>query len=425
MLLLHPRSRKVRPVQCENEVPETSCVVFPIFSKPSPSTFRWAKFLGPSGSCLHGMNLEPKPSTKVAAFDLDGCLIESSIGKKQDALNPFKWWRPIVPSSLKELHNEGFAIVILTNQALRGATAIANWKKKIPTIADALSDVPFNIFAATAKDGFRKPMPGMWYGLEELFLRDGVSIADREASFFVGDAAGRAADHAATDRKFALNVGIRFSTPEEYFLKLPQAPYKVTGFHVSSLPTNLPLYTPTATPLLPSSPKSTPEIVVFVGFPSLGKTSFYRRHFEPSGYVHVNQDTLKSRDKCIKAVEIAVQDGRSCVVDNTNRDAVTRKHYVDIAKRHKIHIRCILFDGSIELAWHNNLYRAFNMPPSSLAQQTKRELLPYSALADFRSKYEEPHLSEGFKEIKKVNWVFSGSEEERRRWSMWLQIDGK
>ena len=27
--------------------------------------------------------------------------------------------------------------------------------------------------------------------------------------------------------------------------------------------------------------------------------------------------------------------------------------------------RCVLFQGSLELAWHNNLYRAFNMPPNT------------------------------------------------------------
>lgn len=39
-----------------------------------------------------------------------------------------------------------------------------------------LPDVPFRIFAATAKDGFRKPIPGMWYELERIFKESGVEI---------------------------------------------------------------------------------------------------------------------------------------------------------------------------------------------------------------------------------------------------------
>lgn len=31
--------------------------------------------------------------------------------------------------------------------------------------------------------------------------------------------------------------------------------------------------------------------------------------------------------------------------------------------------RCFVFTGSIELAWHNNLYRAFNLPPSVVANE--------------------------------------------------------
>ena len=57
--------------------------------------------------------------------------------------------------------------------------------------------------------------------------------------------------------------------------------------------------------------------------------------------------------------------------------------------------------------------------------QSKRDLLPYSALVTFKTQFEEPSLEEGFKEVKKINWVFHGTDEERERWKMWLQIDGK
>jgi Polynucleotide kinase 3 phosphatase len=73
-------------------------------------------------------------------------------------------------------------------------------------------------------------MPGMWLELERIFSQDGITIGhscpsgglslfahrlqDKSTSFYVGDAAGRADDFASTDRKFALNVGVQFYTPE-------------------------------------------------------------------------------------------------------------------------------------------------------------------------------------------------------------------
>jgi len=276
-------------------------------------------------------------------------------------------------------------------------------------------------------------MPGIWYELERIFREDGVEI-DKGASFFVGDAAGRLADlpsglqadHASSDLKFADNVGIQFSTPEEYFLGKHHVPYTRQGFNVSQLD-KLPLFSPTNTPLIPApstSFKRMPELILFVGYPCLGKSSFYRRHFQPIGYKHVNQDTLKTRDKCIKAVEQALSNGESCVVDNTNRDVKTRKYYVVVAQRLGVPVRCFRFSGDAELAWHNNLYRAYNMLPSATESEPKRDLLPYNAIAAYTKDYEAPTMSEGFSGIKTINWVFEGDVEAKRRWSMWLQLDG-
>ncbi|KAJ8078404.1 DNA kinase/phosphatase Pnk1 [Marasmius tenuissimus] len=386
-------------------------------------TFKWLKPLGPKSTCLHGVNLEPPSRSKVALFDLDGTIIKTSFGSK-DAT--WEWWRLQVPAALKKLHDDGYSVVIISNQALK-AVALKAWKEKVPSIATSLSSLPFRILAATAKDYYRKPMIGMWTELTRIFKEDGVEI-DKSGSFFVGDAAGRQypngkSDFSGTDRKWASNIGLTFHTPEEYFLGLPvHANFKLEGFHVSSL-TELPPYTPTHTALL-LDPRI-PEIVLFVGFPSLGKTSFYNRYFKPADYVHINQDILGSRPKCIKAVDEALNNGLACVIDNTNRDAATRKHYVDLARKRKVPIRCFHFTGSMELAWHNNLYRAFNMPPSVASNEPKRELVPYLAYTSYKGAFQEPELSEGFSEIKKINWVFEGDEEVRRHWSMWHQLEGK
>ncbi|KAF8504317.1 polynucleotide kinase 3 phosphatase-domain-containing protein [Russula emetica] len=417
--------------------------LFPIFEKrkagdeaaDDEKPFRWlTPPLGPTRSCLHGVHLVPTTSARVAAFDLDGTVIKSSyievragggkqrrvIKKKQANRLEWEWWRVVVPQKLKEAHDSGFSVVFVSNQCLKSSELI-EWKKKIPLIAAAVPELPFRIFAATARDGHRKPMPGMWFELERIFAKDGITI-DKKDSYFVGDAAGRADDFASTDRKFALNVGIQFYTPEEYFLKISSAPYTLPGFHVSSIKES-PQGSLDTTSILPPDPHT--EIVLFVGLPCLGKSTFFRTHFAPAGYVHVNQDTLGSRPKCVKAAEEALGAGKSCVIDNTNRDVQTRKYYLDVAKRLQVPARCFVFQGFVELAWHNNLYRAYARPASLAAQEPTRPVIPYTVLTSFENAYEAPSMNEGFSEVRDVPWRFEGSEEERRHWSMWLQIDGK
>ncbi|KAJ7361227.1 hypothetical protein DFH08DRAFT_368741 [Mycena albidolilacea] len=114
------------------------------------------------------------------------------------------------------------------------------------------------------------------------------------------------------DRKWAMNVELRFCTPEQYFLgNTPDPDFTLRGFNVASLP-KLPLYTPSSSPLILTRPAQ--ELVLFVGCARVGKTRLYRQHFQPAGYLHISQDTLQTRDKCVKAVQKALTGGEKCVV---------------------------------------------------------------------------------------------------------------
>ncbi|OBT65228.1 hypothetical protein VE03_04578 [Pseudogymnoascus sp. 23342-1-I1] len=363
---------------------------------------------------------------KIAAFDLDSTLVSSVSGKKFvfDA-GDWKWWNPNVPLLLRKLHHEeGFTVVIISNQGAinlhpdrKAPTAhrgrLEQWKGKISSILRQL-DIPTTLYAATGFDNYRKPRTGMW---DEILEDYGLSpeTVDMKESFFVGDAAGRVAgrgvkeDFADTDRGFGDNVGIRFLTPEEYFLDEKPREY-ARSFHPGEYVNKGPANDAVVPPFVKSSEK---EIILFTGSPASGKSTFYHTYLHPLGYLRINQDLLKTRDKCLKTARLALEEGKSVAIDATNPDEATRAHWVALAREMGVEIRGVLFLAGRGVCRHNDVVRALNeeMNPE------KRAILPNIAFTSFNSKYKPPTLEEGFKEIMEVKFQFQGTEEEEKIWT--------
>jgi len=106
-----PSKKRLANQTIEKPAKRAKAQLHPFFNKsdePSkPTAFKWIKpNLGPNHTLLHGINLNPKSSTKVAAFDLDGTVIVGTFWSKTTE-GQWKWWDPVVPSRLKALHNDG------------------------------------------------------------------------------------------------------------------------------------------------------------------------------------------------------------------------------------------------------------------------------------------------------------------------------
>ncbi|KAF2161595.1 hypothetical protein M409DRAFT_58988 [Zasmidium cellare ATCC 36951] len=375
---------------------------------------------------------KPKP-VKVAAFDFDDTLIKTKSGNVfARGADDWQWWHATIPGKLKQLDADGYAVVLVSNQSgisLRSEKgsdkkSLSNFKEKVSAVFKAL-EIPITVYAATEKDLFRKPRTGMWEQmLQDYGLVDGDDAAadvDREKSVFVGDAAGREGgkaakirkDHSCSDRDFAANVGIPFQTPEEYWLGEDAKPFTRAFEPAAFLQTTLDSQTD-ADPIV-FSKKNDLEIVLFCGSPGSGKSTFFWTHLAPMGYMRVNQDQLKTRDKCIKAATIAIdEDKKSVVVDNTNADMETRAAWVQLAAKLKVPIRLVHFTASAKLCEHNDTVRALS---DGKMNPEKRQLLPKMAFTGFASRFREPSVEEGFQDITHVDFVFRGTEEDKKLWS--------
>lgn len=126
---------------------------------------------------------------------------------------------------------------------------------------------------------------------------------------------------------------------------------------------------PSAPPFFARSGQSGQEMILLVGYPGCGKSSFFRRHLQPHGYLHVNRDALQTRAKCIRAAEEYWAAGHSVVIDNTNPTAEDRQAYIDIVKKHMkakkgsggaaLPVRIFYFTHTRGMAQHMNLVRAY------------------------------------------------------------------
>ncbi|KND03860.1 polynucleotide kinase 3'-phosphatase [Spizellomyces punctatus DAOM BR117] len=471
----------------------TALPIHPFFAKHSTTTavatnavlsnlpaVKWTH----TSSVLVATYLSQPQTSRIASFDFDGTIVKVR-GNHVHAKNADDWtfFHPSVPDRLISLHNqEGYRIVIFSNQKgiegndTRSKNRKASFMGRVENVINAVRKKaekegvpvpPILVFAATGDDWNRKPRPGMW----EKFERDWTAgvVVEKDKSFYVGDAAGRHAGHkpgaskdfADTDHKFALNVGFPFLTPEAFWhsrtTTIPSPDRQdIPRSHHAPHPTfdprrylrDDPTTSANVPPTLP--PASTqPELILFVGSPASGKSSFARRHLLPHNYVHVNQDTLKSRDRCIKASEAALQQNKSVVIDNTNPDRSTRRLYMNVAQRvgtklgREIPVRCFWFLADEAVCMHNNVYREVMsrmgrdghweepVRASSTSSKNKPESkpgqglngvtvrLPIIAFRNFTARFEPPGEDEGFAEIRKIEFIPEfDSDEERKRWQI-------
>lgn len=249
----------------------------------------------------HNINGSCSPPTKIAGFDLDWTLTRPTKGFFSKTFDDWKF----LPNRMETLKNfiaDGYTIVIFTNQLSKGKkleNTISRMENVIQKLYDNGCDVA--LYMSTLENKYRKPAIGMWNYCISQF-----NIKDVEKSFYCGDAAGRKGDFSNSDKLFAEAIGIDFYVPEEIF---PNTEISVTDFQT---------------------------MIILMGMPGSGKSTFYNNNLLNNGFVHVNQDILKTHSKVLSTVEKTLKEGKSVAIDETNPSIERRREYTQLASKYKV-----------------------------------------------------------------------------------------
>lgn len=345
---------------------------------------------------------------KVAFFDLDHTLIKPLQGRVH-AKSPedVTLWHPSVPEKLIELYQNKYKIVIITNQSnlLDEEKKMNIFKGKIEFLKKNLFYDKFNILASLKKDYARKPNLGLYDFLKE---KTKVNI-DLSQSFMVGDAAGRTAikkgilsstseakkkDFSCADRMWAANLGIKFMTPDEFFLG--EEPRKFEMERLShKLFSNVENDKKKLDTILEKIKKY--SVIMLHGPPASGKSTLAKM-LELEEYQIINQDILGTKGKCVNLMKKLLEKDPSqkIVLDNTNGKISYRSSFTNYLNTMKLKYCLVSIDVNKEQSFFLNNFRC---------KLEKKERLSDIVIHSYFKYHDEPQLTEGFDKIFKVPLV--------------------
>jgi predicted kinase len=127
-------------------------------------------------------------------------------------------------------------------------------------------------------------------------------------------------------------------------------------------------------------------LILFIGIPATGKSSFYRERFFRS-HVRVNLDMLKTRHRERLLVEACLAGQTAFVVDNTNLTRSDRERYIGPARAAGFRVVGCFFESRVAEASRRN------------AERQEVDRVPDLAIPGCSNRLELPTYDEGFDEL--------------------------
>jgi predicted kinase len=127
------------------------------------------------------------------------------------------------------------------------------------------------------------------------------------------------------------------------------------------------------------------KAIILIGIQGSGKSTFYRERL--SEYVHVNLDTLHTRNKERLLIEECLENGQTFVVDNTNPTKADREKYISAAKEKKYQIEGYFLQSILADCIERNKGRS------------GKACVPDKAIVCTSNRLEMPSYQEGFDKL--------------------------
>lgn len=287
-------------------------------------------------------HLNPNFRSKIAGFDLDHTLIKPKNAKTfSQNEDDFTLYFPHTLDIIQKFYDEGFMIVIITNQSRL---------YKYSLIEKFLSIVKTPLIMIIGNKDIRKPQIELFQHLFTIFPTKSMSNINLNESFYVGDAGGELGDFSDSDKQFAQNIGIKFIHTN----KMMRTDYKKSNRR---------------------------ELIIMMGFPASGKSTYAKSIYDnnPGCYEIISGDELKTEKKIIKkAMEFIKTTDKNIIVDATNMSKKKREPLIELAKQNNLKPVIIYSQTSMDKSMVYNQLR------------DKEKQIPKIAYYKLRKNMEEP-----------------------------------
>lgn len=285
-------------------------------------------------------------NNKMAAFDYDWTLVCPKDGSTYPKdVEDYKYLYDNIKDKLKRLYEDGYMLVIFTNQT-------KDWKINQIQNFTKILELPIFIVIGFKDKLHNKPNLILF----DTFIKD--NIIDKDKSFYVGDALGRKGDWSDTDKIFADNIGIKCISPEKFF-------YVDIKFNI---------------PKIPLSDNN--ETIIMVGYPGSGKSTIAKSIAINDKYSIISGDICKTVPKTIKCMKELFTINKSIIIDATNSSIKKREKYIELSIKNHYSIKCIHVTTSLEESYKRNKLR--------------QNPVPKIAYSVYKKYFEEPTEKENF-----------------------------